>query len=181
MKKIKTILVVALLLVLTGCLGNMTPSEKTEELMNRYIKNDANIMEELDDYMEKQDLSTEQKERYKNIIKDEYSTIKYKIKDEVIDGDDAKVTVDIEVKDLYKCSNDAGVYLKDHREEFLTDDVYDENKFIDYKLSLMEKNTDTVKYTITIELKKTDNIWTILEMDNKTLEKIHGIYNYDED
>jgi len=31
------------IVLLTGCFGNMTPSEKTEDFLNRYIKNDKDI------------------------------------------------------------------------------------------------------------------------------------------
>ncbi len=156
----------------------MSPSEKVENMMNRYIKNDQEIMNELDATLTEQKLTKAQMTRYKEIIKDEYSNIKYDIKDEKIDGDEAKVELQIEVKDLYKASKKAGDYLLDHTEEFYTDDVYDETKFKDYKLKMMEEMTDTIKYTIFIELSNEDGIWTIHELDQETLEKIHGIYDY---
>ncbi len=181
MKHFKIIFIVTILFTMTGCLSNMSPSEKAEELMDRYIKNDDSIIEELDEYMEQQNLNEEEKTRYKNIIMDEYATIQYQIKDEEINGDDATVTIDIEVKNLYKASILASTYFQEHKEEFYQDNLYDESKFIDYKLSLMENMTETINYVIYIELKEIDGIWTILEMDNNTLEKIHGIYNYIED
>lgn len=157
----------------------MTPSEKTESMLNRYVKNDESILTELDETLNKKDLSKEQKERYKNIIKDEYSNIKYKIKNEKIDGNEATVDVEITVKDLYKASKEAGEYLIDHTSEFYTNDIYDESKFIDYKLSKMESTKDTITYTISIVLTNNDGMWTITDIDNDTLEKIHGIYDYE--
>lgn len=136
-------------------------------------------MEELDSSLDEQKLTESQIDRYKEIIKDEYATIKYVIKNEKIDGDEAEVEVQIEVKDLYKASKKAGDYLLDHTEEFYTDGVYDESKFKDYKLKIMEESKDTVKYTLYIDLKNEDGIWTIHTLDNETLEKIHGIYDYE--
>ncbi len=179
MKNIKFLCVLLALIILTGCFANMSPSEKVENMMNRYIKNDQEIMNELDATLTEQKLTKAQMTRYKEIIKDEYSNIKYDIKDEKIDGDEAKVELQIEVKDLYKASKKAGDYLLDHTEEFYTDDVYDETKFKDYKLKMMEEMTDTIKYTIFIELSNEDGIWTIHELDQETLEKIHGIYDYE--
>lgn len=179
MKNIKFLCVLFALIVLTGCFANMSPSEKVENMMNRYIKNDQEIMDELDSTLTEQKLTKAQIARYKEIIKDEYANIKYEVKDEKIDGDEAKVELQIEVKDLYKASKKAGDYLLEHTEEFYTDETYDESKFKDYKLKMMEESTDTIKYTIYIDLTNEDGIWTIRELDQETLEKIHGIYDYE--
>lgn len=180
-KRLKLVLAVILVLFTTACFGNMTPSERVEEMMSRYIRNDEDIVKELDSYLERQDLSDKNEARYKKIVLDEYATIQYTIKDEKIDGDDAKVEVAIEVKDLHKASTEAGKYLMDHPKEFYSDNKYDEEKFIDYKLKLMENTKDTVEYTIYVDLKKEDGIWSIEQLDEDTLEKIHGIYDYDSD
>lgn len=180
MKKIALVILTFFLeLSLTGCMGAMTPSEKVENLMNRYIKNDQDIVTELDTYIKEQNLTYEQKERYKKIILNEYATIEYKVKNESIVDDEAKVEVDIVVKDLYKASKDAGDYLVDHVKEFYENDVYDENKFIDYKLETMEKSEKKKDYTIYIDLVKKEGNWIIEEIDEETLEKIHGIYDYE--
>lgn len=180
-RKLTVFIAVLCVILVSGCFNNMSPSEKVEEMLSKYIKNDKNILTELDTYMDKQDLSNEQKDKYKRIIKDEYASIKYKIKDEKIDGDNATVEVSIEVKDLYKGSKIASDYLIDHTLEFYTNDIYDEDKFIDYKLDTMEKNKDTITYTIFIGLTRKDGMWTIDNLDNEILEKIHGIYNYESD
>lgn len=181
MKKIKIVLMLLCSLLLTACFNQLTPSEKVEDLLNKYIQNDPSLLEELDTYLDKQDLRQDQREKYGNIIKNEYSTIKYTITDERIEGDSAKVTLTIVVRDLYKSSKEAGEYLLNHSQEFYQNGVYDKEKFIDYKLSLMENGTDTKEYTIEIDLKNRDDNWIILELDNATLEKLHGIYDYDED
>lgn len=180
MKKILSISCLVLsVILLSGCFGLMGPSEKVEELLGKYIKNDQTIMDELDTYINKQDLTDSQKKKYKEIIKNEYASIKYEIKDEKIDGENATVEVSITVKDLYKASQSAEKHLIDNPTEFYTNGVYDSNKFVDYKLDLMEKTTDTISYTIYINLVEKDNTWYVEDLDDATLEKIHGIYNYD--
>lgn len=180
MKQIIKILVLIFgLFLLVGCFGNIGPSERVEDMLNKYIKNDNDIMDELENYIDKQDLNEEQKERYKDIIKDEYATIKYEIKDETVNGDGATVEVSIEVKDLYKATNEAENYLIDNPTEFYTDGIYDTDKFIDYKLNKMEESTEIVTYTIYVNLINRDNTWVIENLDDETLEKIHGIYNYE--
>ena len=157
----------------------MTPSDKVEALLNKYVSNDTEIMKELDSYIKEQELTDTQKEKYKDIVKNEYSTMKYDIKDEKIDDETALVTVDITVKDLYKASEEASLYLQENPQEFYTDGEYDKEKFVDYKLKAMEKAKDTVDYTIDFTLTKIKNKWVIDDLNNETLEKIHGIYNYE--
>ncbi len=41
----------------------------------------------------------------------------------------------------------------------------------------MEKEKKKIKYTITINLTRKDDEWSIDEIDQVTLQKIHGIYN----
>ncbi len=177
----KKILLFFSLFLLTGCLFNMTPSEKVEELLNDYIKNDSSIMKELDTYIKNEDLNEKQQEKYKDIVKDEYSSIKYEIKKEKINGEKATVDVAITVKNLYKTSSETEKYLENNPSEFYTDGVYDSSKFIDYRLEQMSKTKETIDYDITFNLSKKKNRWVIDEMDNETLEKIHGIYNYEND
>lgn len=180
-KKLYMLMAILILTLISGCFARFTPSERVEDMFNRYIKNDKDIVDELDAYMGEQNLSSEQKDKYKEIIKSEYATIKYDIKDEQIDGDEAVVEVQIEVTDLYKASKDAGDYLSKNAKEFYTDGAYDRSKFIDFKLDKMEKTEETVSYTIDIDLTLKDGLWTIEQLNNDTLEKIHGIYDYEND
>lgn len=178
-RMIKGMFFLMLFTLLVGCKNTMSPSEKTEEFLNRYIKNDSVIVSELDTYLSKQGLSNEQREKYRSIILEEYATLKYSIKDESIDDDKASVKTIIEVKDLYKASKNAEEYLILHPEEFYTDDAYDKDKFNDYKLDVMAKSDIKIEYQLNIKLSKKDSTWVIDELDNETLEKIHGIYNYE--
>lgn len=57
-----------------------------------------------------------------------------------------------------------------------TNTDYDETKFMDYKLSLMEKVTDKVKYTIEFTLTKVNDEWQLDALSNSDIEKLHGIY-----
>ena len=166
------------ILLSAGCIGLMGPSEKVDNMLSKYVKLDKTIMDELNDYIDKQELNEEEKARYKNIIKKEYSTIEYKIIKETINNNMAEVEVEITVLDLYGASKEAEDYLYENPSKFYRDGTYDSHLFIDYKLSIMEKYNETKNYTIYITLSRHDDIWYIEELDNNTLEKIHGIYNY---
>ena len=82
-------------------------------------------------------MTTEQKERYRNILKKQYQHLSYEIKDETVDGDTAVVEVEIEVYDYNKIIQDADTYFNDNQDEFLLDDdtTTDISKFNDYKLN----------------------------------------------
>ena len=175
---IKALSILIFVITLSGCFSNMGPKETVSDFLKQYVELDKDIIKELDKYLEKQDITSEQKSRYKKVIKDEYSSISYKIKKENIKGNTAKVEVEITVKDLYSASKNAEQDLLDNPLDFYVDGSYSSKKFIDHKLDIMEHTTDVQTYTISIFLEKEDNKWKILELDNDTLEKIHGIYNY---
>ena len=59
-----------------------------------------------------------QKSTYSDIMKKQYKDMTYKIKDEVIDGDTATVTAEIEVYDYYKINKDAENYYNSNPDEF---------------------------------------------------------------
>lgn len=181
MRRRKNIIILMILsLFLTACIGNMGPKERIEEFLNGYIQNDANIIEELNTYLEKQDLTNEQTERYKKIIKEEYSTLKYEIKKETIDNDTALVETEITVKDLYGASKKAEKDLLDNPMDFYIDGNYSKELFINHKLDIMESSNELATYTINFELEKKDGKWKLKKLDDETLEKIHGIYNYEQ-
>lgn len=181
MKKFILIIFTAFLLV--GCSLNNTPSKRVEEVLKKYQTLDSSVVDNLELITEGvEDLkNSKDREKYTKIMKTQYSDLKYTIKDEKIDGDEATVTVDISVYDYYKIQRDANDYLESHRDEFYTDDVYDEAKFLEYKLKKMMDASDRIEYTIDVNLVKENDKWEVVEFDKDTLEKIHGTYNYKRD
>lgn len=177
---ISVVLMVISVIILSGCLNEVTPSDVVKDMFDDYINNSKTILEELDEYVEKQDLSSEEKKRYKDIIKKEYSTIKYNILEENIEETTAQVVVSIDVLDLYYANEQAERELLANPMNFYTDGSYDVHKFIDYKLTKMENNEKRVEYTLHLKLMNSDGEWVLDELDDTTLEKIHGIYNYEE-
>lgn len=171
-------------LALVGCsCMQMTARNRVEEFLDQYRNLSANVLGDLDEVVETEtDLSEEQKESYRDVLKKQYSDLKYEITNEEYDGDTAVVEAKITVYDLYKAQRDATEYLNEHRDEFNDEEGnYDSSKFMDYRLEQMQKTTDTVEYTITFNLTKDDDDdnWQITELSQEDLEKIHGIYNYD--
>ena len=140
-------------------------------------------------------------ERYKTLMTKQYKNMKYEIKDEIIEDNNAVVEAEITVYDYGSAIRKANEYLNSHPDEFKKEDKttakeeedtvttneksdgasatntdYDEDKFMEYKISEMEKVTDTVKYTIEFTLTKVNGEWQLDQLSNSDIEKLHGIY-----
>lgn len=177
----KKIFVLLLTLLLAGCtdLSN-TPIKKTEEFLKKYQTLDNSVITDLNKTVDEElTLSESQKDKYKDIMKKHYQNMTYEIKEDYTNGDDARVVVEIEVTDFNKVLNEAEVYLNEHLDEF-NDDFgnYSLTKYNDYKLDKMKEAKDKVKYTITINLTKINDKWEVDRLNDKVLDKINGIYDY---
>lgn len=179
MKKILYVLIAVLLL--SGCeeLTN-TPIKKTEEFLKKYQTLDSAVLSDLDDVIASNTtMDDNQKEEYKKIMKKHYQNLVYEVKDEVIDGDNATVIVEITVTDFNKVMDEASRYLSENLEEFNDEfGEYSAKKYMDYQLTQMKETKEKVKYTINIYLTKVNDEWTINEPNQATYDKINGIYNY---
>ena len=103
MKKI--LILVLALFTFTGCWNKManTPTKEVESFLNKYQVLDSSVLEDMHEVVNNEpNLNNEHKERYKEILKNNYQKLKYDIKDEAIDGSNAVVTVEIEVIDYVK-------------------------------------------------------------------------------
>ena len=163
-KKIILISLFMLCFILTGCSLNNTPKAKVETLLMKYQKNSDSVMSELDDYLNTLNIKDDAHEEYKKVYTKQYSDLTYNIKDEMIDGDTATVTTQIEVYDYYKIDNDATKYVSDNPDKFSTNNVYDSKKVLEYKIDKLTNAKDRVTYTV------------VFNLTNEDLEKIHGIY-----
>ena len=175
-KKIILISLFMLCFILTGCSLNNTPKAKVETLLMKYQKNSDSVMSELDDYLNTLNIKDDAHEEYKKVYTKQYSDLTYNIKDEMIDGDTATVTTQIEVYDYYKIDNDATKYVSDNPDKFSTNHVYDSKKVLEYKIDKLTNAKDRVTYTVVFNLTTVDNEWKVDNLSNEDLEKIHGIY-----
>lgn len=179
----KMLIAFIMVLFLTGCNNDLmnTPTKRVETMLNNYVTLDEAVVDDLDNtLLEETVMTNEQKSRYKDILKRQYQNLSYEIKDETIDGDTATVEVEIEVYDYRKIIDAADDYLNNNQDEFLTEDgtTTDISKFNDYKLDLLEKAKDKVTYTLNLTLKKVDDKWTLDDLTDTEISKIHGLYAY---
>ena len=196
-------------LVLSGCSMGNTPTRKVEGFLNNYNSNDSGVLEQLQEMVNSDSLMNDtQRSKYSDIMKKQYKDMTYEIKDEVIDGDNATVTAEIEVYDYYKINRESEDYYNNNQSEFvdtnnnndsLAEDVKEgvekaadkvtdaaedaanavsNSKFIDYRLDKLDNAKDRVKYTIDFTLTKVDDNWKLNDIDDITRQKLHGLYEH---
>ncbi len=180
MKKRGLTLLLILMLCITGCsLMSSSPKDAVTKFLNKYKNNDTAVVNELNDYLDTEDLDDDTKEDYREIYLRQYSNLKYEIKDEKIDGDKATVDVQITVYDYYKTNKESEEYFTSNNTEFLDDDGdIDFSKYFQYRIDKLLDTSDTVDYTLTLNLNKVDDTWEIEPLSTEQLTKLHGTYEY---
>lgn len=183
MKKILSFMI--LLGLATGCsctadITASTPTKEVEKFFNNYQTLNNDVIAQLDDVVEKEMTFTEdQKDKYKDIMKKHYQDLEYEIKDEVINGDNATVTVEIEVRDYSKIMSEADTYLAEHPEEFNDETgAYNASLFHEYRLEKIKAAEEKVEYTLNLTLTKIDDEWKLDDLSEIDESKIHGTYKY---
>ena len=177
----KKLLTVFFIILLSACslITSNTPKEKVKELLDNYKNQDSTIIAELEDVIS-DEYSGDYKDRYKTLMLNQYKNMEYKITDEIIDGNTAVVSADVTIYDYGSSIESANEYLKKHEEEFYKENnenkIIDDDKFMDYKLDLLEKTTDRKTYTIEFTLTKEDKEWVLDDLSNENISKIHGLY-----
>lgn len=195
--------------VLSGCSMNNTPTRKVESFLDNYTSGNDTVLGQLKEMVDSDAMMNDaQRTTYSDIMKRQYKDMTYDIKNEVIDGNDATVTAEIEVYDYYKINQDSQDYFNNNRDEFKEDnndseglveeakegiekavddakdavdnatDNISNSKYIDYRLTQLQNANDRVKYTIDFTLKKVDGKWTLNEIDDATRQKIHGLFEH---
>ena len=179
MKKILNIILsLFIILAITSCKDSA--SKAVIDYLNKYNALDSVVLSDIDDIVDKENITNEDdKKTYIDIFKKQYTDLTYEIESEEYNGDDAIISVKVNVYDLYKVQKEATEYLKDHEEEFNNNGEYDPNLFLSYKLDKMKNTMDRIDYTIDFYVIKDSKEWKITTLSNSDLEKIHGIYNYE--
>ena len=166
MKK-KIILLGITIFLLIGCSMSNTPTSKVEDLLSKYQRLDADISNGIDSILQEQDLTDENRERYRKLLEDQYKNMSYEIKDEKIDGNNASVIVEIEVLDYKGSINDLS----------FDSSIYTKESYDNEKLSRLEDTKNKVTYTLELYLTKDDEgIWKLNALTNEEIKKIQGMY-----
>ena len=173
-KRLVLLLIIAFLIV--GCENiKNTPTSKVEDFLGKYQRMDKDVIKDLENTISNdKEMSKEQQKEYQALIEKQYQNLSYKIKNEEIINDfTAIVDVEIEVLDYQTTIKNTKKYYQTHLEEFKE---YNKEDYIDYKISELKKVTAKTKEDITFQLTKKNQHWSINELSNTDLEKIHGLY-----
>ncbi len=182
MKKIViTLMIVLNCIILCGCEKDMSAREAVTDYLENYITLDSSVVDQLNSFVDSENLTEEQKLTYKEVLRRQYSSLTYDIQNERYEGNMAYVKTKVNVINLYKAQQDALAYYSKHIDEFNNDaGIYDKNLYTDYKLEQMKKENETINYEIEFKLIKNGNEWEVEQLSSADLEKIHGVYNDEE-
>ena len=169
--------------LLIGCGEEMTPTQAVRDYMESYVTLDDSVIDQLNKYVDgNEELTNEHKVTYKEILRKQYSSLTYSILSERIEDNVAYVEVEINVKDLHKIRKETNEYYANNKSEFNDEDgVYDVTRFITFQLDKMKAAMDTVKYKLELKVVKNGDDWDVTQLSTTDLEKIHGIYDYEEE
>jgi hypothetical protein len=155
------------------------PSLKVSEYLDNYNSLSEPVIEDLETAIQSENLTSDNTSLYREVLMKQYRDLKYDIVEENINGDNAEVKVKVTVYDLYNSKVESENYMNEHQDEFLTEEsIFDEVAYMKYRLQQMFEVKDTITHDVTFNLTKVDNEWKINDIDRVTLEKIHGLYNY---
>ena len=153
--------------MLVGCTMGNSPTSRVEDLFTKYQKLDEDISMGIDNVVNQQDLTKDHKERYRKLLERQYKNLSYEIKDELIDGANATVLVEIEVVDYKKAISDLT----------FDSDNYTKESYDEEKLGRLEKTQDKVKYTLEVKVRKdNDGNWKVEALTPEQIKKIQGMY-----
>lgn len=164
MKKYILTIIIFISLLLAGCSIANTPTAKVEELLGNYQRLDKNITVNYYDLSIDRDLSLEHQDEYIDLIEDQYQSLSYEIKEEIIDGNIATVTTSIKVTDFKKIINNynKNEYTTEEYHELIIEDLKDAKDKVNY----------TIDFTLT---KDNEGNWKVDDLTNEMQEKLLGI------
>ena len=165
MKRIIVLIIVLFLVV--GCGVSNTPTAKVEEVLMKYQRLDNDINNGINEVISAENLTEDHAKRYRDLLVKQYKNLLYDIKNELINGNQATVSVQVEVYDYKNAISDmvfdSSIYTKE---------AYDEEK-----LNRLEGVTGKVNYLLDLTLTKdSEGVWHLSALTNDEIKKIQGMY-----
>lgn len=168
------IIIILGIVFLNNYLSNK-PVYMTREYMKKYNKLDSEVIKNIEYDFDDQ-LSDDQKDKYVEIIKNQYKKLTYKIVSEDMDETSATINVEISVFDLSSAMFKANSYIDSYEDKFMTNGEYDILKANDFKLDELSNYNEKITYSITFNYYKENGNWTMRDISSNDLKKIRGTY-----
>lgn len=169
----KKALSIFILFLLTACQTIPSPNQEVREIFYKYNTLNKIVLEQLDKVLNEEELTKEQKDKYREIFKKQYINLEYKILDQKIIENTAIVLVEITVYDFSKTLSSVSAF----KEEFFNKDGnFEKDQYINYKLDELNNTKARIKYTFEISLTNIENSWRVENFLEEKIHKIHGIY-----
>ena len=180
MKKVIILLITSILLC--ACSITDSPTLTVKDYLDNFNTLNENVIEDMESTIIKENLSSDNTSIYREVLKRQYQDLRYEIVDETINEDKGEVKVHITVYDLYNSKLESENYMNDNQSEFMNEEnIFDEERYMKYRLDEMLKTKNTITHDVVFKLTKINDKWKIDDIDRETLEKIHGLYDYNLD
>ena len=166
-------------ILLCACDMIDSPTMKVQQYLNDFNNLNETVVEDMESSIIEENLSSDNTSIYREVLTRQYKDLRYEIVDETINDDKATVKAKVTVYDLYNSNKQSETYMNEHQDEFMdTENVFDQESYMKYRLDEMLKTTNTITHEVTFNLTKIEDEWVIDDIDRETLEKIHGLYDY---
>ena len=181
MKKVLGIVIAILaIFTLVGCscsLNDKKPEAAVDTFFEKYRKKDDNVMSQLKETIENLSLDDDYKIKYQDLMEKQYNQMAYVIKDIEENEDTASANVEITVLDYKTAIQESEKYLENNPEKF-KDELgnYSEEIFTKYKIDQMKLVDSTTSYNINLGLTKENGMWTVNQLSDEDILKIHGMF-----
>ena len=161
----KLFLIIFSFTMLVGCTLGNTPTSRVEDMLTNYQMVTNNIDISYTYLTDDINLNQDIRDDYEEAIKKQYKNLSYEVKEEVIDGDNAIVTIEIEVMN-YKNAIDK--YNKAS---------YEIDEYHELVLEQIKNSKEMITYTLDISLTKDNNdTWNVDTLTEENRNKLLGIY-----
>ena len=176
----KVLILFFMFLLVVGCNLSNTPSSKVEMYLDGLNNLNDDVILDIESKVSTENLTNDNKELYKEALKRQYQDLKYEVKEESINGDDAFVIAKISVYDFHKEEINSVNYMNEHTDEFSdVTGVFDNSLFNTYRLNKLNETKNKIDYEVKFELNKKNGEWVLQNPEKEVLEKINGFYDYD--
>lgn len=162
----KLLIFIIVIMLFSGCDIANTPTSKVEDYLGRYQRLDNNVSLSYTQLLGSNDVNKDDRDRYQKLVEKQFRNLSYEVKEEVIDGNVAYVTVQVKV-----CN------YSDVLDKYDVIDYDDIDEYHDEVIKGLEKQKEKIVYTITfeLELNKKDE-WKVSELSLEDKDKLLGIY-----